>query len=117
MTDAVDLVLQAEDCIAVLTRVVTVRLLDISGSGCLLEADTRLREGLVGRLRLVVNSVEYVDDVRIVRCTAVEGGQGWRVGVEFLWTTSPGDRSLRRLTARLQAAVVLRGDDELRGRM
>lgn len=102
--NALDAILRADDCMAVLTRDVSVRLIDISGSGCLLESDSRLREGLTGTLRVQIETAEYLDDVRIVRCASAEGA--FRIGAEFLWTTSPGERSLRRVLNRLQTRVL-----------
>jgi hypothetical protein len=101
-----DAILLAGDCMAVLTRDVAVRLVDISGSGCLLESDSRLREGVTGTLHVVFENVQYTDDVRIVRCTGHEGSQTYRMGAEFLWTRHPGERSLRRVLTKLQASAV-----------
>ncbi len=97
----IDLVLRARDLVAVLARDVAVRLVNISPSGCLLESDSRLREGTTASLRMLFEGVEYVDDIRVIRCTSTEGARGYQVGAEFLWTTSPGERSLRRVLASL----------------
>jgi hypothetical protein len=51
--------------------------------------------------------VEYTDDVRVVRCTRIEGSSEYHLGMEFLWTTAPGERSMRRLTASLHATGTL----------
>jgi hypothetical protein len=86
---------------------VAVRLIDISNSGCLIQSETRLAEGTTGTLRLTHNGVDYVDDVRIVRCQQPTVGDSWfRLGVQFLWTTHPGERSLRRVIAGMQPAAV-----------
>jgi hypothetical protein len=48
-----------------------------------------------------------MDDVRVMRCQESEGGSGlFHLGAEFLWTTSPHERSLRRVIAKLQGAAV-----------
>jgi hypothetical protein len=50
----------------------------------------------VGELRLHVDRQVFVDDVRVTRCVLVKGsGSVYRVGVEFLQTRRPGDRSIR----------------------
>lgn len=94
--DTIDAVLRARDFVAVLTREVSVQLVNISGSGCLLESDTRLREGTTASLRVTFEGVEYVEDVRVIRCSPSEGARAYQLGAEFLWTTSPTERSLRR---------------------
>jgi hypothetical protein len=105
--DALDEMLTATDLVAVLGREVPVRLLDISSAGALLESTGRLEAGATGLLRVKFEEVEYVDDVRVMRCQESEGGSGfYQLGAEFLWTTSPNERSLRRVIAKLQAAAV-----------
>ena len=98
--EGLDAILNAHDVVAVLGRDVTVRLVDISNSGCLIQSETRLAEGTHGTLRLTFGGVDYVDDVRIMRCQAPNAGESWfRLGAQFLWTTNPGERSLRRVVA------------------
>jgi PilZ domain len=102
--DALDAILRSGDLVAVLGRDVRVRLIEISGSGCLLESDCRLVEGTTGSLRVRCNGTEYIDDVRIMRCRRREGSVGgFHLGAEFLWTTSPSERSLRRVLATIHA--------------
>ena len=104
--EQLDAILRSDDMVAVLGRDVTVRLLNVSNSGCLLQSDTRMAEGTVGTLRLSFEGAEYADDVRIMRCQAPAAGDNWfKLGVEFLWTSHPGERSLRRLVAALQPAA------------
>ena len=99
-------VLTAEDLVGVITRDVRVRMVNLSVSGCLVEATTRLEEGAAGLLRVRINGETYADDVRIVRVQQVQGAGGtWLVGAEFLWTTQPGVRSLRRVVARLRQVL------------
>ena len=101
--EALDAILRAHDMVAVLGRDVPVRLVDISGSGCLVQSETRIIEGTTGTLRLSYGEVDYADDVRIVRCQAPTVGDGWyRIGAQFLWTSHPGERSLRRVIAGMQ---------------
>lgn len=108
--DALDAILRSNDLVAVLGREVPVRLVDISNSGCLLESGSRLDKGTTGCLRVTFEGLEYADDVRIMRCRASEGsGSLYFLGAEFLWTSSPGERSLRRILASLQSTAVKAG--------
>ncbi len=104
---SIDKILGAHDVMAVLGRDVAVRLIDISGSGCLLQTETRLAEGTTGTLKLSYGGVDYADDVRIMRCQAPNGGDSWyRLGAQFLWTATPGEHSLRRVVSGLQPGAV-----------
>ena len=89
--------LASADLVGVLQRDIDARTLNVSGSGCLLETASPVDEGTVAQLRMRIGGVEYRDDVRVIRCSRVEGaGATHHVGVEFAWTTQPGARSLRR---------------------
>jgi c-di-GMP-binding flagellar brake protein YcgR len=99
-------VLAADDVMGVLVRDVRVRVMNISGSGCLLETTEQLELGTSGSLRVMIGDERYTDDVRAVRVQQVRGGTArWFVGVEFLWTTYPDSRSLRRMVSRLQREI------------
>ncbi len=75
-----------------------------------MESSSRLEPGIAGDLRIRVGSDIYADDVRIARVQQVQGaGSTWHVGAEFLWTTQPGTRSLRRVVSRLAAGAVAAG--------
>jgi hypothetical protein len=75
----------------------------------MVQSEMRLAEGTTGTLRLSYDGVDYVDDVQIVRCQAPTVGDSWfRIGVQFLWTTQPGERSLRRVVAGLQPNAIQR---------
>ena len=64
---------------------------------------SRAAKNTTGTLRLSYDGVDYADDVRIVRCQAPNVGDSWfRLGAQFLWTSHPGERSLRRVIAGLQ---------------
>jgi hypothetical protein len=105
--DALDALLTAHDLVAVLGREVPVRLVDISTAGCLLETGCRIDKGTTGLLRVVFDEGEYMDDVRIMRCQEFEGSSTlYQLGAEFLWTTNPCERSLRRVISRLQASAI-----------
>jgi hypothetical protein len=104
--EQLDAILSSDDLVAVLGRDVTVRLVNVSNSGCLLQSELRLAEGTVGTLRLTFEGADYADDVRIMRCQAPAAGDNWfKLGVQFLWTSHPSERSLRRLIAGLQPAA------------
>ena len=108
--DALDVILKANDLVAVLGREVTVRLLDISASGCLLESASRLVLGTTGSLVVNFEGRDYADDVRIMRCREFEGSSGaYQIGAEFLWTNTPHDRSLRRVVTHLQVSAIKSG--------
>lgn len=105
MTDALQVLLQAPDLVSVLCREVKIVVVDVSKSGCRFESSCRLEKGAAGLLRVTIDNVEYADDVRVTRCEASDGGSGlYQVGAEFLWTTSPHERSLRRVVGKLQGA-------------
>jgi hypothetical protein len=76
--------------IAVLQRDVSVRLVNISRSGCLLIVPRTLPVGTLGRLRVVLDSTNYVGDVRVVRSEALDGSS-CKVGVELLWISMAED--------------------------
>ena len=103
MTTSFDDVLGADDLIGVLTRELRVRLVNISGSGCLVESGSRLEPGMAGALRVIVSGDVYSDDVRVARVQQRPGSGGaWLIGAEFLWTSPPGPNSLRRVVNRLR---------------
>jgi hypothetical protein len=100
------LVLGADDLAGVLTREVRVRLVNISGSGCLVELSAQVETGVTGVLKVEIDGEQYADDIRVARVQRVHGSSAtWHVGAEFLWTTYPGSRSLRRVASRLQRDV------------
>src|SRR5262245_21569517 len=81
---------------AVLMRNVSLKVLDVSGSGCLVESTRRVDVGTVGRLRLKLGSEDYDDDVEVVRCDAVPGTRPvYHLGIRFLWTSPPQEGSIR----------------------
>jgi hypothetical protein len=73
-----------------------VRLLEVSRTGCLLECDRQLEEGLTGEFRVEVEGQILSEELRITRCQRLEGsGSTYRLGAEFLRTRPPGVSSLR----------------------
>lgn len=100
----------AVDALGVIHRHVTVRLVNISGSGCLLESQSPLEPGTVGTLSMAVDGNEFSDLVRIARCREIVGAGGlYHVGVQFLWEDTPGLRALRRLGAEGLASLRHKG--------
>lgn len=89
-----------------------VLLVNISRSGCLLQAPRIVRAGTVGRLRIALDGKEYGDDVRIARC-AHGKGTSCELGVELLWV--PKTQETRSDAPSL--ALMLRGDDALPARL
>jgi hypothetical protein len=84
--------------LGVATRDLSVRLLNCSPSGCLLETDGRLESGATGVLRLTIGGDEFSDDVEVVRCQAIQGaGALYQIGVRFLWNAPLNRRALRRI--------------------
>jgi hypothetical protein len=81
---AIERLLDRAGVTAVLQQERLVRLENISESGCLLTTPRTLCVGALGRLRIVVDRVEYVGHVRVVRSATVDG-RSWNVGVEVLW--------------------------------
>jgi hypothetical protein len=85
----------------VLTREIYVRMLNISGTGCLIESRRRLEIGTFAKLRLQLGSKEYDDDIQVVRCQAIEGaGALYHLGIQFLWTTPLHPGSIRQVVLR-----------------
>jgi PilZ domain len=87
---------KAADSTAVLTREVSVRVVDVSASGCLLETSQRLRVGTVGRLKTTFGRAEYAEDFEVVRCESIDRATSiFHIGVRFLWTSPRGPGSIR----------------------
>jgi hypothetical protein len=96
----------APNALAVLGKELSVRVLNCSPSGCLIQTHARLDVGTVASLRMTLRGEEFVDDVQVVRCQAIEGaGPVFHVGARFLWTGTPSPRSLRQVMRRAIARV------------
>jgi hypothetical protein len=99
------------NALGVLAKELNVRVLNCSRTGCLVETNSRLEVGSIASLRATLLGDEFVDDVQIVRCQEIEGGgHVYHVGAEFLWTDTPGKRSLRQLVGRIAPSVGDKGD-------
>jgi hypothetical protein len=77
-----------EAMVIVLQQELPVRIVNISRSGCLLQASRPVLAGTVGRLRVSLDDAEYADDVRVARCVSVSPGP-CELGVELLWVPTP----------------------------
>jgi hypothetical protein len=96
MADLED-ILSARDALGVLRRDHEARVLNVSGSGCLVETAGEIEPGTMAFMVVSVNGEEYSDSIRVVRCQRMPGGSSYQLGAEFIWTTQPGARSLRRI--------------------
>jgi hypothetical protein len=91
-------ILTRADLITVLNRHLSVRVLDVSATGCLLEADCEVVVGTVGALSLEHDGREYSDPIKVTRAQPIPGGgQRHLLGAEFVWLTLPAPGSVRRL--------------------
>jgi hypothetical protein len=93
-------VLASDDLIGIVARDTSVRVANISVCGCLLESAHRFERGTTGLLEVVVGDEVFADAARVARVQAVFGATAaWHIGLEFLWTSHPGSRSLRRMVS------------------
>jgi hypothetical protein len=80
---------------------IQVRVLNISGAGCLVETKRPLEIGSVATLRIGFAGGDFEDTVQIVRCQQITGASGvFHLGANFLTTTPPSIESLRYLVRR-----------------
>ena len=97
------------DRLAVLARDFQAQIINYSPNGCLLKTSSPIDVGTVGTLRFVIAGREFVDDVQVVRCHAIEGaGSFYQVGAKFLWTMAGGGESLRQALNLLVGATPVR---------
>lgn len=89
------------------------RALEISRSGCLVESPYSIDAGTAGKLRLAIGGRIYSGEVRITRCRRVEGGGGYRLGVEFLRIGRPGASSLSRMLDQMVTGEVREGVEQI----
>ena len=113
-TNAFQHVLRTSGGLGVIEREFPTRLVNISGSGCLLELDRPVEVGLTGTLEVELGGQCYSDRVQVTRCQSIVGrGSTYHVGVQFVWGDRPPDGSLRRFATNgawreAAAGVVLR---------
>jgi len=90
----------------VLNKEWRVRFLNWSLSGCLIESPARIDVGSVVSVTLNIDGCEFVDQLQVVRCQAIEGSSSVsHVGAQFLWTAAPApdSRCLRSIVSCLAA--------------
>jgi hypothetical protein len=84
-----------------LTTDIQVRVLNVSGAGCLVETKRALEIGRVATLQIRFAGGDFEDTVQIVRCQEITGAGGvFHLGANFLTTTPPSIESLRFLIRR-----------------
>lgn len=92
--------------IGVLENDIEVRLLNVSGSGCLVES---MRPLPIGSTAVLSVDSEYgllLDEVQVVRCELLQGaGNRYSVGLHFLWVTMPEAQTLRRWASAWDAGI------------
>ena len=89
------------DEVAALTTDIQIRVLNVSGAGCLVEARRALEIGSVATLRIRFAGGDFEDTVQIVRCQEITGaGAVFHLGANFLTTTPPSIESLRYVMRR-----------------
>jgi hypothetical protein len=86
-----------------------VQLVNVSRSGCLLQASRVVRVGTVGRLRVAFDDTEYADDVRVARCEP-GNGSNCELGLELLWVSKSQEPRNDAPSLALMLSGV-RGDD------
>jgi hypothetical protein len=92
--------------IGVILRDITVRVLDASASGCLVESREPLPEGAIGLLEVMGEQGRTVEPLRINRSMKIAGGATrFRAGAQFLPLGAPGLTSVRNQLARLEVVL------------
>jgi hypothetical protein len=86
---------------AVLLRELSVRLVNVSAFGCLIESERWIEVGTIGTLQLRLGDEECKDDVEVVRCEAIRGATTvYHVGMRLLRTRPRQAGSIRHAVAR-----------------
>ena len=70
--------------LAVLPISLSVRLLDISLTGVMVQTSQAAKEGARGRLRLDLAGQPFAAEVEVRRIAPGPGGQGYKIGARFL---------------------------------
>ena len=84
--------------LAVLPISLSVRLLDISLSGVLVQSSQNAKEGSRGRLRLDLAGRPFAADVEVRRIAQGPGGRGYKIGARFLDLTDDQRQILEGFT-------------------
>lgn len=102
--------------LAVLTRELSVRLLNCSASGCLVETNAPLEVSTVASLTLNFGGRHFTDDVLVAWCRPLAGSDArYHVGFRFVWTAAATPNTLRMMAHQLVAGVSESGSEPLSG--
>ncbi len=92
--------------VASLATDIRVRVLNVSGVGCLIETRRALEVGTVATLRINFAGGDFEDSVQIVRCQEINGaGLVFHLGAAFLTIAAPSIESLRYLIRRQSGPI------------
>jgi len=86
--------------VAVLPGAMSVRLLDISLTGVLVQSGQSAKEGARGRLRLDLAGQPFAAEVEVRRIAQGAGGQGYRIGARFVDLTDDQRHIIEGFTRR-----------------
>lgn len=86
--------------LAVVPIAMSVRLLDISLTGVLVQSSQPAKEGARGRLRLNLAGQPFSADVEVRRIAQGAGGQGYKIGARFVDLTDAQTRVIESFTRR-----------------
>src|SRR5262245_58464946 len=78
-----------------LTSELSVRVLNGSATGCLVESPRALAVGTVACLRVNFRGHDYDDPVQVTRCQSIAGAGVFHIGMEFLSMVPPYAGTLR----------------------
>jgi PilZ domain len=85
----------------VLTQELSVRVVNLSAGGCLVESRQWIEVGTIARLQLQVGTEVCEDDVEVVRCETIGRDPAlYRLGVRLLRTRPRQPGSIRHAVAR-----------------
>ena len=86
--------------LAVLPISMSVRLLDISVTGVLVQSSQMAKEGSRGRLRLDLAGQPFAAEVELRRIAQGQGGQGYKIGARFVDLTDEQRQIIEVFTRR-----------------
>jgi hypothetical protein len=85
---------------AILPIELSVRLLDISLTGVLVQGPQTAKEGSRGRLRLDLAGQPFAAEVEVRRIAQAPGGQGYKIGARFVDLTDDQRHLIETFTRR-----------------
>ena len=83
---------------AIMPISLSVRILDISLAGVLVQSRQPARQGDRGRLRLALGGRPFTADVEVRRVTSGTGDNDYRIGVAFVGLSTEGRTMIERFT-------------------